>query len=184
MKSSFLLHKVINLLPGGAGILQRRHDTRLRESGIGRHGQQFYQPDLIKGLGNFQRQSDISDHLNTLFALAVDARPRLIVELGTRGGESTRALLSAASLTGATMLSVDMDDCSRAEIHFPGQWHFVKADDIVFGQNDFIPWSAKHGLSPVIDVLFIDTSHEYEHTCRELAVWPPLFSEKGMINFH
>ncbi len=35
--------------------------------------------------------SDISDHLGDLYFEAVAARPRLIVELGTRGGESTRA---------------------------------------------------------------------------------------------
>ena len=45
------------------------------------------------------RRSDISDHLATIFSEAVAAKPRLIVELGVRGGESRYALERAARVT-------------------------------------------------------------------------------------
>jgi hypothetical protein len=40
------------------------------------------------------------------------------------------------------------------------------------------------GLGTTVDLLFIDTSHLYEDTVRELAAWAPLMSEKGAIILH
>ncbi len=51
------------------------------------------------------RYTDISDHLLTLFAEAISVHPRLIVELGVRGGESTFAFERAAGLSGAHVLA-------------------------------------------------------------------------------
>jgi predicted O-methyltransferase YrrM len=184
MATNNSFRKFLKRLPGVRPFVLCCRKLLYRWSGGACHAQQYYQADLIKGLGDFQRQSDISDHLNTLFALALEAQPRLIVELGTRGGESTRALLSASSLTGATMLSVDIEDCSGVNVPFRERWNFLKADDIVFGQREFAPWCAARGLKPEIDVLFIDTSHEYEHTRQEIAVWSPLLAERGVMIFH
>lgn len=131
--------------------------------------------------------SDISDHLPTLFWETVVARPRLIVELGTRGGESTRALLAAAVRSGARMLSIDIDPCGG----IPGlpeaarrAWTFVQHDDVAFGRERFAGWCRAAGLEPRIDVLFIDTSHLYEHTREELAVWLPLVAPQGTVLLH
>ena len=74
-------------------------------------------PVLAQALGRWATaRSDIRDHLGTLFHEAVSARPRLIVELGTRGGGSTRALLAAAEVTGAHVLSVDIEDCGTIDL--------------------------------------------------------------------
>ena len=144
----------------------------------------FYNPDLSDAAGDCSPETDIFDHLGTIFFFAVDARPSLIVELGTRGGESTRALLAAASLSDAIVLSIDVEDCKQAEICFRERWHFIKADDIKFGRSEFTSWCAAHSVAPVIDVLFVDTSHEYSHTKNEIETWSNYLSEEGTIIFH
>lgn len=145
--------------------------------------QRFYEPHMAKGIVGMHR-TDICDHLNLLFFMAVSARPKLMVELGTRGGESTRALLSAAALSNATLLSLDINDCAGLDLPYREHWRFIKADDIEFGTNGFKPWCAEEGMEPNIDVLFIDTSHLYDHTKEEIRVWMPLVAEDGVVMFH
>ena len=126
--------------------------------------------------------SDISDHLSTIFSETVVLRPRLIVEIGVRGGESRFAFEKAARLSGAFLVSVDLDDCSASCTASPG-WHFVKADDVHFAR-DFGDWCGKRGFAPKIDVLFIDTSHLYEHTVEEVKAWFPYLSPTCKVIFH
>ncbi|MBW3534385.1 MAG: class I SAM-dependent methyltransferase [Gemmatimonadetes bacterium] len=127
------------------------------------------------------RRTDISRHLPTLYLEAVAASPRLIVELGTRGGDSTFVWERVAALTGATVLSVDVDDCSHVS-SFPG-WHFVRSDDVAFAAA-FPDWCRERGIEPRVDVLFVDTSHALEHTRAELAAWLPLLAPRGRAIFH
>src|SRR5229473_4947288 len=100
-------------------------------------------------------ETDISDHLVTLFAEAVSARPKLVVELGVRGGDSTFAFERAAKLSDAHLLSIDIDDCSARSSY--AKWSFVKQDDVTFA-GEFAAWCSARDLMPLIDVLFIDTS--------------------------
>ena len=59
----------------------------------------------------------------------------------------------------------------------------MKSDDIAFAEH-FAEWCGEHQLNPSIDVLFVDTSHEYEHTLAELARWLPLLSSRCKVFFH
>jgi cephalosporin hydroxylase len=127
------------------------------------------------------RYTDISDHLLTLFAETVSVHPRLIVELGVRGGESTFAFERAARLSGAHVLSVDLEDC-LVQSPYP-KWTFVKQNDITFA-GEFPQWCSSHQLSPEIDVLFIDTSHLYEHTLEELRFWMPYLAARSKMILH
>ncbi|MFO7534533.1 MAG: class I SAM-dependent methyltransferase [Kiritimatiellia bacterium] len=149
-----------------------------------RFKQHFYAGPLIDGLRGHTSASDISDHLSTLFFLTLMQQPRLIVELGTRGGESTRALLAAASVVNARMLSLDINECGGIELTHRDRWSFVKCDDVTFGLTGLDEWCRQEGLEPKVDVLFIDTSHKYEHTKRELAAWMPRLSEGGLVMLH
>jgi cephalosporin hydroxylase len=126
-------------------------------------------------------RTDISDYLVTLFAEALTAHPRLIVELGVRGGESTFALERAAKLADAHLLGVDIDDCQASGTY--GKRSFVKRDDIAFAA-EFAGWCTSRHLAPAIDVLFVDTSHKYEHTREELRVWLPFLSLRGKLILH
>jgi hypothetical protein len=69
------------------------------------------------------------------------------------------------------------DDATRS-------WTFIQSDDIAFGEAGFDHWCARHGLPPEIDLLFIDTSHEYAHTKEELRVWMPKLASRGVVALH
>ena len=125
--------------------------------------------------------TDISHHLPSLFREAVEADARLIVELGTRGGDSTFAFERAAQRTGATVVSVDLEDCSGVSAFH--RWIFVQEDDLDFARR-FPAWCAQRGLRPAIDVLFVDTTHAYEQTRAELAAWTPYLAPRGRALLH
>jgi len=125
--------------------------------------------------------TDISDHLVSLFTEAVAARPKLIVELGVRGGESTFVLERAAALFDAHIVSVDIEDCQKVSAY--PRWTFVKQDDIAFARR-FEAFCREKGFFPTIDLLFIDTSHLYNHTVQEIKQWFPFLSDKATVIFH
>lgn len=130
-------------------------------------------------------RTEFSDHMATLVYEATITNPRLIVELGTQRGESTRALLSVAARAGATLLTIDIGVCDfPVPDDMAGRCHFVQADDVTFGKERFADWCAGQGLAPLIDVLFIDTSHYLEHTRAELDAWMPFLRPGGVAMFH
>jgi cephalosporin hydroxylase len=125
--------------------------------------------------------SDISDHLETLFLEALRARPRLMVELGVREGESTFALERAAKLLDCPLLSVDIEPC-QVRSSYP-KWSFIQMDDLALAR-EFTTLTRSRGLPDKIDFLFLDTSHEFEHTRAEIAAYFPLLSPQATVIFH
>ncbi|MGQ9810915.1 MAG: class I SAM-dependent methyltransferase [bacterium] len=108
-------------------------------------------------------------------------KPKLIVELGVRGGDSTFVLSRVARLCGSRLISVDLQDCSQ--VCSDRHWIFVQAEDIEFAKQ-FQEWCKTRGIEPKIDVLFIDTSHLFEHTVKEIEHYFPFLSEKAKVFFH
>lgn len=132
--------------------------------------------DIQKG----GQAEDISQHLVTLSLLVTEFRLKEIVELGTRMGSSTLALLEAANLIGGRVLSIDLDACGEAhqkvaESGLAHLWRFIQGSDVELPE-DVIPAG--------IDLLFIDTSHLYEHTMQELRKYSPRVRPGGWIVFH
>jgi hypothetical protein len=120
------------------------------------------------------QETDIRDHLPRLFE---EARGT-VLELGVRGGISTSALLAGVEQRGGEVWSVDVDpSCSTAYAAHP-LWHFVCSDS-----RDPAPLTVA-GLPSEIDVLFVDTLHEYEHVREELAVWGPRVRRGGIVLVH
>ncbi len=144
-------------------------------------------PVLAEALGRWaDAPSDMHDHLGALFAETLAARPRLIIELGTRGAVSTRALLAAAEVADAEVVSVDIQDCSSLDMseRFARRWRFVRSDDIAFAGEPFALFCAERGLPPQAEAIFIDTSHTYEQTRAELEHWLPRLAPEGVMMFH
>jgi len=144
-------------------------------------------PVLADALGRWAGSpADIRDHLGALFTETVAVRPRLIVELGTRGGVSTRALLAAAEVAGAHLLSLDIADCPLTDIpdRFLRRWSFVRADDVAFAGQPFADFCAARSLPAMAEAILVDTSHRYDHTREELASWLPRLAPRGVIMFH
>jgi cephalosporin hydroxylase len=130
---------------------------------------------------NSVKRTDINDHLLSLFFESLNINPRLIVELGVRGGESTFVLERVARICGSTLVSLDIKNCARISSY--EKWIFVRQDDIQFARR-FKEWCEERGIKPEIDVLFIDTSHLYEHTLSEIKHWFPFLAQKAKVFFH
>lgn len=121
--------------------------------------------------------SDIWQHLSTLHMLTIELNLKTTLELGTAEGESTIALLTAAQQIGGMVHSIDINACPKAQSLVSDSglqkyWDFVNNDDLV------VNWDMK------IDHLFIDTSHKYEHTFKELQKYEPHVSAGGIISLH
>jgi predicted O-methyltransferase YrrM len=127
------------------------------------------------------RRTAINEHLETLFLESLNMKPRLIVELGVARGESARVFAQVAQLSGAKLVSVDLTDCSRA-LDWQ-EWNFIQKDDIEFAR-EFPAWCRQRQIEPVIDVLFIDTSHYFDHTLEEIRAYFPFLADHAKVFFH
>lgn len=127
-------------------------------------------------------RTNINDHLETLFLESTEVRPRLIVELGVGPGESTFVFERVAKICGAKFVSVDLRKEMEKASSWP-DWIFVNENDVEFAQK-FPSWTTERGMEPLIDVLFIDTSHKYDHTLREIELWFRYLSENAKVFFH
>ncbi len=123
------------------------------------------------------QQSDIWEHLATLHMLSVEFDLKNILELGTAEGESTVALLQAAHQIGGRVYSIDINPCIEARnlitnLGLADCWNFTQGDDLK------VKWDKS------IDHLFIDTSHMFEHTLKELQKYEPYVKIGGVITLH
>lgn len=127
------------------------------------------------------RRNDITEYLPRLYAEAAGRVRPQIVELGVRRGNSTVALLAGAERSGGHVWSVDIADVLKDRSFYgagvleniPG-WTFIHGDDT---DPDVLARIPEH-----IDVLFLDTTHFYEETLQELALYMPRVS--GVALFH
>jgi cephalosporin hydroxylase len=138
-------------------------------------------PDLLEVMKWSREPGAISDHLVTIYLESLKVRPRLIVELGVRGGSSTRVFGKVARRNNAVIISVDIQDCLQVIDH--ERWHFVRSDDIEFA-DQFESWCMEKRIKPAIDLLFVDTSHVYGHTVLEIHRWFPYLSSESKVIFH
>jgi hypothetical protein len=120
---------------------------------------------------HYQTPSDIQHHLGLLFSLARGN----VLELGTRGGVSTAALLAGVERRGGFVYSVDLEDCSSVAQGHP-QWTFT--------QKDSCDPSLPDAIGVPLDLLLIDTFHSYEQATAELALWGLLVAPGGTILMH
>ena len=125
--------------------------------------------------------NDISHHFDNLFYEVTSHRPKLILELGVRKGESTYVFNKIQKVLNNKLVSVDIEDCSNV-INDPN-WIFIKDDSIKFLQN-FNSWSQNNTNSAKPDIIFIDTSHLYEETLEEIKLSTKTISDNGAIIFH
>jgi cephalosporin hydroxylase len=127
-------------------------------------------------------KTDISDHLMTIFLETMAVHPGLIVELGVRGGSgSTFVFEKVARICGSTLIGVDIQDCSAVSSF--EDWIFVKSDDVDFAKS-FNAWCEQRHIRAQIDALFIDTSHLFDHTVKEIEYWFPFLSGNSKVFFH
>lgn len=117
-------------------------------------------------------QSDIQHHLPLLFALAQGN----VVELGTRTGVSTAALLAGIELKGGTLTSIDIDERSAQVAAGHPLWRFIRGSSI--------EQRIAEAVEQPIDLLLVDTLHTGPHVAAELALWGPKMKPGGTICIH
>jgi len=119
-------------------------------------------------------------YISVLYRKALESKAEVLLELGVEEGVSTIALLSACSLIEkAHLWSVDLAPCLGAktkisELGLESFWTFTQIDDLEYAKT----WNKP------IDFLFVDTSHEFAHTKKEIERYSPYIRKGGVIFFH
>jgi predicted O-methyltransferase YrrM len=121
---------------------------------------------------------DLSDHLETLYRQAYEMSPKVIVELGVSSGQSSKTFDRVSRELGSIIFGCDVEPTIGFSYSDICNGNFVQMDDIQFSRL----YASNVGRP--IDVLFIDTSHLYEHTVQEIAHWFPLLADKAVVMFH
>ena len=116
--------------------------------------------------------SDIHEHLPRFVEMVEVLDAATVIELGTRTGVSTIAWLYALEGKGR-LVSVDIDE--KPAIGEYDHWSFIQGDDC---DPDVVK------QLPDADIVFVDTSHFYEHTVRELNIYRHLVRPGGLIVCH
>jgi cephalosporin hydroxylase len=124
-----------------------------------------------------ETEHDIYMQMPVLYAWAHQAMT--VIELGVRYGMSTSAFLAGLERAdrGGQLWSVDI---RQPEV--PGEWyrcpfwHLFVGDDVSPAAAAFCPQDA--------DLLFIDTSHYYDHTLAELRLYVPKVRPGGLVLLH
>lgn len=119
--------------------------------------------------------SDINEHVAFLRDMVVALNAQTVLELGvSRTAVSTHALHRGVRETGGMLHSVDMHNFKEFGPVKSSVWRFTHQEDLEFAKT----WDTP------IDLLLIDTSHEYRHTCTELEAFAPHVVRTGCILLH
>ena len=121
---------------------------------------------------------DIRAQMPVLYAWAHQPGVR-IIECGVRGGYSTCAFLAGIERagTGGELWSVDINEPEVPSWwHDLPFWHQITADSASAEALTFCPDD--------VDILFSDTSHEYDQTLGELLAYAPKVRPGGIILVH
>ena len=117
--------------------------------------------------------SDVRPYLPTLRSKAKGS----VLELGSRGGASTIALLAGVEANGGHVWSVDIDEqCGKLFQH--PQWTFIWCNSM-----DEMCVKANGGPNK-LDLLFLDTLHDYWQVSNELDIWGDSVKPGGCILVH
>lgn len=116
--------------------------------------------------------SDIQAHLPRLVTLVEKLNAQRVCELGVRTGVSTVAWLEGLRRTGGHLWAVDVDECPIEH----RQLTSIRGDDCSPEVVAQIPDD--------LDIVFVDTSHLYVHTQREIELYLPKLAIGGCMVFH
>jgi predicted O-methyltransferase YrrM len=126
--------------------------------------------------------SDIVEYLPLLYGYARVYENVRVQEIGTRDGNSTLAFLAAAEAVGGHVWSVDIDrdvpDKPNGMLAWKHceHWTFTAGDSTSPGVINCQPAQ--------VDVLFIDSGHEFDLTVRELRAYIPRVVPGGTVLLH
>jgi predicted O-methyltransferase YrrM len=119
--------------------------------------------------------SDVQDCMKRYHATAAAYPAVAVLELGVATGNSTSAFLAAAEATGGHVWSVDLvwNPLAPQWWKDSGYWTLFVGDDLQVQLPD-----------RQFDVVYIDTSHTFDHTLAELHRFVPMVAPGGTVLLH
>jgi hypothetical protein len=116
--------------------------------------------------------------LPEIFDAAVQAAPRLIVELGVSlEALANKALIAAAELSETRVVGCDLGDFSDV-CRYP-RWSFCRGDARDFGRK----FRTLAGGAQDVDVLLIDCDEKYDTTREIWRAWEPNLASACTVMF-
>ncbi len=130
-------------------------------------------PQLLKDMTNIAETTTAYNRF--LYELAKNVQPSIIVETGTDRGRS--AVHFAAGCPQAQVITIDIDQNCSNEVRSFG------FKNIVAITSDSLEFTKQLYRYPIIDILFIDSLHNFHQTYREYEHYRPYVREGGLIIF-
>jgi hypothetical protein len=125
-------------------------------------------------------RNDISDHIPALYCHCIMQNPSIIVEAGIRWGDgSTVPLKLVNTLTQSYLIGLDVSDCSHIYSSIANS-RFLLMSDLDFPHY----FETMQLNSDTVDFVFIDTTHLFDHTIKEIAAFISILSQDGILGFH
>lgn len=130
-----------------------------------------------------KKNHDISSHLPVIFVHSYLQNPRLMFEVGVSSGQSTYSFYRVSRLRNARLIGVDLVGQWAASY---AQYNDSRLKFVGMSDLDFPKYykAQKEFKNEQADLIFIDTSHMYDHTVAEIKAFLPMLSEEGMLLFH
>lgn len=124
------------------------------------------------------RDTDISEHLMTLYSLAIMSKAKTILEIGA--GQSTFALTAAANENEGEFYSIDLGPDAHLRLFPEGEGVLEKEPRYhpIAGNSMDIEWDKP------VDFFFLDSGHTYQLTLDELRKYTPFVKSGGWIICH
>ena len=124
------------------------------------------------------RDTDIKEHILTLYSLAVVSKAKVLLEIGS--GQSTSALTAAANENEAEFYSIDLGVSSNLRLFPEGEGVLEKEPRYhsIVGNSMEVTWDKP------VDFFFLDSGHTYDLTLAELRKYAPFVKEGGWIVCH
>lgn len=126
--------------------------------------------------------SDITEYLPLLYGYVRLYSNCRVQEIGTRDGNSTLALLAAAEAVDGHVWSVDINP--RVPDNPNGMAPWKHDPRWTFTAGDSVDPAVAACQPEQVDVLFIDSGHEYDLTQAELATYVPRVAPGGTVLLH
>ena len=113
-----------------------------------------------------------------LISLPLSMKAKTIVELGVRDGHTTLPLLIAAHLMGGILHSIDINPITfRPPSEYKNSWELHQ-------NTDALKFLSEWPKDKIIDFVFIDDWHAFDHVKKELELLDPLVSPSSIIAIH
>lgn len=131
----------------------------------------------LEGIGRLGRSTGAPDYYRFLFGLCRVVGARRILEIGTDYGGSILAMRRAIESEELAVVTVDVSNASDEQL--TGHPEIIK----VLGdcrRRETIE-AVLRPLTPPIDLLYIDTEHDFENTMASYAIYNSLLAPKHLV---